>query len=102
MSEAPERIRAFIGDFVEPPDIVAFAHETGDTYGVEYIREDIHAARIKELEDVLSWYEQIVREFATATDQRADQAEIALDSDRGKLARDTLAKQRKGKNNTNE
>ena len=58
MSEAPERIRAFIGDFVEPPDIVAFAHETGDTYGVEYIREDIHAARIKELEAQLAEVEE--------------------------------------------
>ena len=54
------------------------------------------AARIKELEDALSWYEQIVREFATATDQRADQAELALDSDRGKTARKHSSKQHKG------
>ena len=62
----------------------------------KYIRADIHEARIKELEDALSWYEQTVREFATATAQRAFQAELALDSDRGKTARDTLAKQHKG------
>ena len=54
------------------------------------------AARIKELEDALSWYEQTVREFATATAQRAYQAEIALDSDRGKTARKALANQHKG------
>ena len=53
------------------------------------------AARIKELEDALSWYEQTVREFATATAQRAYQAEIALDSDRGKTARKALANQHK-------
>ena len=61
----------------------------------EYIRVDLHEARVKELEEALSWYEQTVREFATAMDNRADRAELALDSDRGKLARDTLAKQHK-------
>lgn len=88
MSEAPER--AFIDSGIIFP-------ECDHQYDcdVEYIRADIHADRVKELEDALSWYEQTVREFATATDQRADQAELALDSDRGKTARKALAKQHK-------
>ena len=95
MSEVPERIWAAISsrhgwrttDRKPVEDVI-------DICGYkEYIREDIHEARIKDLEAALSWYEQTVREFATATDQRADQAELALDSDRGKTARDTLAKQ---------
>jgi len=52
-TDAPERIRAFIGDFVEPPDIEAFAHLTGDTYGVEYIRADLAKPTVKPLE----WHE---------------------------------------------
>ena len=89
MSEAPERV------FIDPGIIFPECDHQYDC-DVEYVRADIHAARIKELEDALSWYEQTVREFATATAQRAFQAELALDSDRGKTARDTLAKQHKG------
>ena len=89
MSEAPERA------FIDPGIIFSECDHQYDC-DVEYIRADIHEARIKELEDALSWYEQTVREFATATAQRAFQAELALDSDRGKTARDTLAKQHKG------
>jgi len=89
MSKAPERA------FIDPGIIFPECDHQYDC-DVEYIRADIHAARIKELEDALSWYEQIVREFATATDQRADQAELALDSDRGKTARKALANQHKG------
>ena len=86
---APERV------FMDP-DMKFSEWDKQYIYDVEYIRADIHEARIKELEDALSWYEQTVREFATATAQRAFQAELALDSDRGKTARDTLAKQHKG------
>jgi len=48
MSEAPERIRAF----VEPPDTDNDDDIGGDesASGIEYIRADIHEARIKELE----------------------------------------------------
>ena len=60
----------------------------------KYIRADIHEARVEELEDALSWYEQTVREFATAA-EFGGKAELALDSDCGKKARKALAKQHK-------
>jgi hypothetical protein len=101
MSEAPERIWAW------PSERGWYAAECSYEVNLglltpecdlqtDYIRADIHEDRIKELEDALSWYEQTVRELATATDQRADQAKLALDSDRGKTARKALAKQHKG------
>ena len=56
------------------------------------------ANRIEELEaklakavEVLIVYENKLVSFATATDDTADEAEIFLDRDRGKLARNVLA-----------
>jgi hypothetical protein len=71
MSEAPERI------WVEDSD-------------VEYIRVDIHEARSKELEAALAWYEQTVRELATARFGDRLSKVVALDEDRGKKARAAL------------
>jgi len=59
----------------------------------KYIRADIHEVRIKELEDALSWYEQTVREFATATDQRAYVEGLQRLSDRSSLASRLTKKQ---------
>jgi hypothetical protein len=47
MSEAPERIRAF----AEPPDNDVDMGGDKNAIGIEYIRADIHKARIKELEE---------------------------------------------------
>ena len=56
------------------------------------------ANRIEELEaklakavEVLIVYENTLFSWATATDDTADEAEIFLDRDRGKLARNVLA-----------
>jgi len=88
--ELPKQIWAWKQSFITRWSSIGAGTDT-----VKYIRADIHEARVKELEDALSWYEQTVREFATATAQRAYQAEIALDSDRGKTARKALANQHK-------
>ena len=88
MSNAPERV------FVDP-DMKFDEWNKQYDCDVEYIRADIHDARVEELEDALSWYEQTVREFATAA-EFGGKAELALDSDCGKKARKALAKQHKG------
>jgi hypothetical protein len=46
MSEAPDRIRAF----VEPPDNDDDMGGDKNAFGIEYIRADMHDARIEELE----------------------------------------------------
>ena len=46
MSEAPERIRAF----AEPPDNDVDMGGDKNAIGIEYIRADIHEARLKALE----------------------------------------------------
>ena len=95
MSEVPERIWAAISsrhgwrttDRKPVEDVI-------DICGYkEYIRADIHEARVEELEDALSWYEQTVREFATATDQRAYVEGLQRLSDRSSLASRLTKKQ---------
>jgi hypothetical protein len=48
-------------------------------------------AKLAKAVEVLIVYESNLFSFATATDDTADEAEIFLDRDRGKLARNVLA-----------
>jgi len=48
-------------------------------------------AQLEAANEALVWYEYAVRQFATAIDDRAVDAEEALDKDRGKKARTALA-----------